>query len=407
MKLKTLAAFTMISMLTACGGGSGGSSEGDSENEQQEVTTTSYLGAASAGDFAEFSMDSDGQLTYSLSGFHFDGATGTIDTTNMAGGFYTATVDGDTLGLFMTSNLGLAVLPDESGKTPFISGLANSSAVTSEVAGKDYLFVGWKDDDELAQVITVNSDGSLSVKQIEDVVTEENGGPVATSIVGCWAKSPNGEYINALIDGHPDYVDVTSCSSVDETDTNDGYARVVIKPGDSRAGFIIDYADGSGFGIGLERKELEETPSDIPYDIFSMNFADVAFDLNNFQRFVVESDETADDTGSVTEYEYNCTTDGCTLTTEVSETFTVHYNQICAEDHGVDGAADPDRLPFDGMVCVISEGVGSLPTGSMFNALVDIEDGYFIAQLVETSTPDVSALGADPSARFTLGAAAE
>lgn len=405
MKIKSLFALAMVGVLSACGGGSGGTTDDAGQDDQQQATTTSYLGAASAGDFAEFSMDSDGQLSYSLRGFHFDGATGTIDTTNIAGGFYTATVDGNPLGLFMTSNLGLAVLPDEGSQAPFIAGLANSSTDVNEIADKDYIFIEWSGEASAA-LITLNADGTLEAKSIEDVVSEENGGGPAFSIEGCWAKSPNGDYINALTEYHPSYVDLTSCESIDETNTDDGYLRAVIKPGTSRAGFVVDFANGAGFGIGLERKVLQETPADIPYDIFSMNFADIAFDENNFQRFVVHSDDTADNTGRVTEYEYDCTMDGCTLTDEVSETFTVHYNQVCAEDHGVVGAAHPDLLPFDGMACVVADGSG-VPAGAMFNALVDIDDGYFIANLVNTSALDgVDFGGADPEARFTLGAVA-
>lgn len=390
MKYKSLLALSMAGMLSACGGGSG-STTTSTDTTVSTATTTDYLGAATAGDFASFSMDSNGLLSFSLSGVHFDGVSGQFDATNVVGGFYTATVDGNPLGLFMSGNLGLAVLPDSGLNTPFIVGLANSSIDTASIVDKDYIYIGWVNNAAVANIVTLSSDGTLAIKDLAEVAANENGDPTAPTITsGCWSASANGDYINVLTGIGQD------CSAVDETSTASNYLRAVIKPGASRAGFVVDYADGSGFGIGLERKVLASPAAEVTYDIFSMDFANIAFDTELFERLVVNA---GDATTDASEYNINCTDiSNCTDSTDLNHRFNIHYNHVCAT-----GANASNMVPFDGMACVevIEQGAGNttpLPLGTLFNTMIDDEDGYFIAQLEGASVGD-----ATWTSRMTLG----
>lgn len=339
----------MLMILAACGG-----SSGDGTVSSGTTTSTSYLGPAVQGDFAKFSFNSDDSLAYELSGAHFDGVSGTVDTTQYNGNYYLATVGAYNLGVFVASNIAMAVLPDESGATPFIVGLSNPSVDMTDIADKTYVYIEYRSNTAGANLVTINSDNTVTAQAIEDNLTPPGTSNIYT---GCWAESSNGAYINVLMGS-------TDCSAVDETSTDVNYLRVVIKPGVDRNGFVVDYADGSGFGIGLEQKSVSAPAADVTYNTLGLDFSNIDFTgADLFHQIVVHSD------GSATEYD---------LDGNVTSTMNIAYDKVCDQDESTSVTYD-----FTGMACAsMLTGDGA---GKDFNVFIDFEDGYFVAEM-ESST---------------------
>jgi len=236
-KLSTmlLSGLTTTLLLTGCGGGGGGSTT--------TTTTTStkatYTGAATAGDFANYSVESDGtnfKIKYSVKGKVFGDKSGEIDVQNMYENVFFKDAYNDYY--FISGSLGMAKVKFDTA-TAYVVGLnipqtAITADVLSNVVNKTY------------NIADLDSDtGAFSLKLLDVNTTDVN------SLSGTWTLHEVTGDISGTWKVNNNYIEFYNSN-------NELEANVVLKPGESRSGIIIDKVDG-GFAIGLEAKPITET----------------------------------------------------------------------------------------------------------------------------------------------------
>ncbi len=399
-----------IGLLAGCGGG-------NPDTDESDITT--YTGAASVGDMAQFTV-SGNALNYSLSGVRFGTASGNLSIAQIGGltDFYQATGGSQVLGMMLSDNLGIAILPNVpdlqnplNTVNAFVTGLANASNVEADIKGKDFLYVSYRTGPD-AFVLRINSDNSFKAQRVTDYVNDLNTAPNSTLNgdlgttnveTGCWRASAYGTYLNAVSSSvdlniatavnngscaNFDFVAAGYDSNPTSTLITSGYYRFMIKLGVSRTGLVVDYADGSGFGVGLETtlespSAVTATPAtDQTYSVFaapnvtSINLATLFNTTTGdspFYEVVLKTNDAVEMTPMNCNYgnPTNCSTTGQTTIGNMDAL----YDTFCYEDSSNPGSYL--QAPLPGMTCVF-QGALSNPS-KIYNALIDDQDGYFLA----------------------------
>lgn len=377
---------------------------------------STYTGAATVGDMAEFTVNGS-TLNYSLQGAHFGNTTGsmTIDQVSGTTNFYYADVNNTTIGMMLANNFGIALVPDvpdllspPNTVNTFVPALMNASNNEADVMGKAFLYVTYQSGPD-AYVLKLYGDNHFAAQRVRDYLADLaaagnaglNSEPGTTNLItGCWRASNSGNYLNAVTAGSDanisSAVNSSTCSQFDFVaagyDTNpastaSGYYRFMVKPGVNRTGLIVDMADGSGFGIGLQTTLEATAPvSSAPaaaetYSVFSapnVTTIDLStlFDVNTgaspFTQAVVKPNLLVEITPMTCNYSVTPVSCSVTGTAQIMDTF---YDKYCYEDPLNPGQFIAADLP--GMTCVFS---GSLNSPSrIYNAFIDDQDGYFFA----------------------------
>lgn len=380
---------------------------------------TRYSGAASVGDMAQFTV-SGNTLNYNVSGVRFGNASGSLTTTPISGttGFYESSVSSQPFGLMLSGNLGVAILPDVPDLTnppntvnAFVTGLSNASSNEADIQGKTFLYVTYRTGPS-AYVLRTNADNSYQAQRVIDYINDLSAAPGGTLSgnlgstnveTGCWRASTFGTYLNAVdssVDanvatavangtcGNFDFVAGGYDSNPTSTTMTTGYYRFMIKPGISRTGLVVDYADGTGFGVGLETTLESNTPVtavptvDQTYSVFAAanvttidlsTLFNVATGDSPFAEVVLKPNQAVELTAM--NCNYNVSPIACTTAGQPINMMDALYDTFCYEDPSSPGTYLQAALP--GMSCVFA---GSMTTPSrMYNALIDNEDGYFLA----------------------------
>jgi len=147
-------------------------------------------------------------------------------------------------------------------------------------------------------------------------------------------------------------VEVEDCRDINDSNAD---ARVIVKPGVSRSGIVVDLANGAGIGIGLEQKAILEEEVRGTYETFT-TFADEEGGSEEIFYRVVVSLVDENFVYQATPYDSN------TFTLDNAHTIEgeIAINQMC------------DGTPIDGVMCV------TLPGGMKTLGFMDPEDGYFM-----------------------------
>lgn len=298
---------------------------GGSSNNTPESTKTDYKGAITKGDYVTFTFDSSTlNLTYSVdsNSRYFGGVSGSVTLSNPYGKFYISSSLGASA--MIANNLLIGKIP-QNNDTAYVVGLQSSSAPTvSQVAGsthKKYVYTHIdKNSNVTLHTLQVNSNGTF---------TETNLGSSVTS-TGCW-KIDSGRLVAKG--------GVNNCTNVTSFDFN-----IVIKPGSSRSGIVVDYANGDGIGIGLEQQQLSTSDVAGTYESYYFENND-----DNFAKVEIDSSGTLKWKA--------CPGGSCTMPYSNG---TLSLNQDC------------DGNTVDGIACAT---VG----GNNYLAFIDNEDNYYIA----------------------------
>jgi hypothetical protein len=302
--------------LTGCGNNNDGNTP--------EPQSTTYQGAATVGDYANFSV-SGNTVTYSSTGTVFGSQNGTMNISQIHGPFYEDS--GSNTHLFLSDNIGIAKVPMGSS-SGYIVGLQQPSAASASlIAGKTYLYIHINSNGvPTGHKIDINANGTYSADSIS-----------GSTETGCW-KVWNSLFLVAK-------ASTNDCSSV--TDTSADY-RIVIKPGTNRNGIVVDYVNGSGFGIGLEQKAL--VAADVASGVYKSYYYNTANGSEGFG-------ETTLTNGNFVWKDCDTSSGICTQTTSG----TLAINQLC------------DGTPVQGVACATDA------NGDTFNVMLSPDDGYYFA----------------------------
>ena len=314
-----LALFTAGGMMLAGCGGGGGGSVSSSSSSGSSTSEGTYTGAASQGDLAIFSFDGK-NLTYEVSGPVFGDKKGTMTLEKVASDSPVyKNPEGDVY-MFFAGNLGIAEIDFDNNQVAYVVGLKDVKAPDmQELNGKDLLY------------FEALNDGTTSIKELK----LGNGTWELYDLNG-------NEISNGTLEIQDNYLVAK--------EGNDTVARVIIEPG-NRLAFVVDYADGSGFGIGLERKEL--TTEDV-VGTYLNHYYDDNDDIECVGKVTIQESEN----GTIT---YNYDETWCSDGQPEDDKGVILLNQLC------------DGTPFDGIVCVKSD-----ITGEEEEAFIDSQDGYYI-----------------------------
>ncbi|ADU97396.1 putative lipoprotein [Thermovibrio ammonificans HB-1] len=319
---KSLTLLTLLVALSSCGGGGGGSTNLSSENTT--ATSVTYLGAASQGDLAKFSLNGN-SLTYEVQGPVFGDVKGNMTIqVNQQKPFYKGEVNGTQVYMMLSGNIGFADVIIN-GTDTLLVGLSNIGNLTdSEIAGKDFVYVEVLNTGEVGgYTIRLNSDHTWTMYDFSGNLEDS----------GSWQMTSE-NYVNA-------------------TDSYGNTYHVIIKPGISRAGFIVDLPNG--FGIGLEQKALTQNEITGTYSYYSY---DVQYDEDCFGTVKVWYDN------STNTYKYLAKTIWCDDPADIG------YEE--------NGTLTPNS-PVNGTLTLTD------PQGNKGYIFLDPEDGYFTGVGVDSN----------------------
>jgi hypothetical protein len=310
----------------------------------------SYSGAAAPGDFARLQIRDD-NLSFELNGTHFGSVSGSITLSPAVPGdifFFGTLENGQIVQIAKAHNLGIAIVPvDDQGGMTLVSGLAVTGEVDEQkLTGgnyKSYIFADITPNGVEGSVLTLVADHRFRGDTADGSV-----------YYGCWKAM--GDHIVAK-ERAANSFDELDCSDTSDLNDTSAQYRVVVKPGESRAGIVVDHVDGSGFGIGLEQKALSPSEVNGTYEMFAW--------YNDDTTQLFRADVGADENGSLgyklTPYE--CDNNGCVLSTDENRTILgeIAINKLC------------DGSDFNGTICVTDPASGTQGIG-----FIDPVDGYFM-----------------------------
>ncbi len=230
-----LSVVILLFSLAGCGGGGGGG-EGIVSGTSGGTT---YLGAAGAGDFVRITIAPDNSsLSYEVFGPVFGNQTGTLRMESYPDKphFYKLFLDNGTqvADMFLSGNMAFFGIYLD-GNSTVLAGLkkVRNTLTAADVNGTyNYVHIPANGTGLAFYRITVYENGTYYAENILDNAYNETG---------CWRLSDTGDYLLAK-------AGATDCAGL--TEDNATY-RIVIKPGTHR-GFVVDYVNGSGFGVGIE-----------------------------------------------------------------------------------------------------------------------------------------------------------
>ena len=304
--------------LTACGGGGGGGGSSSTK-------TATYTGAASAGDLATFTFDGR-VLTYRVSGPVFGNLSGSLTLTPVEGPFLYK--DEDDNYYYFSGNLGVAEIELDDGRIAWVAGLQNVARPTVEqVAGnssKNYLYIEIDQNGTIdGYILTVNANNTWYTTDLSGQIED----------YGNWTIVDN--YIRAY-------------------DSENNTYNVIVKPGTSRAGIVVDYGNGNGMGIGLEQKTL--TADDVT-GTYTSYYYDPVSGLECFGNVTVSANNGT--------YSYTYTA-SCSDNSTDDSAGTLELNTFCY--------ANGTRVPLNGIACAQDAN-----SGNLYDVFIDPVDGYYIA----------------------------
>jgi hypothetical protein len=306
-------------------------------SDTADTTTLKYAGTVMPGDFVHFSR-TGGTLEYHVEGDVFGDENGTVSVTDLTGDGYIfrGDVSGAAAYFFTAGNIGMAALP--------LAGTAHVAIGLRETLG------GLTDDNVIGTYVYAQAEFDRTTGELSgadgceiELKYDHTAEAECTSGTGTgrWDISTDNTYV-LLRDGN-------ATTTVTDADAD---ARVVIRPadGDARKGFLVDVADGGGFGIGLEAKEM--TQAELTGDYFIVDYKE-----GELSKITVEADAS----------------DPRRLTADLTQFYTasgwearsgtvgeILINQGC------------DGVDHDGVACVIDE------SGLRNHAFVDNTNGYFV-----------------------------
>jgi hypothetical protein len=211
-----------------------------------------------------------------------------------------------------------------------IAGLKVAGEInTTAIVDKNYIYTEITDDGIEAGILHIDQNGSFTIAYLEDNES------------GCW---------KALDDHIVVQSDTSNCSSVDDSNAD---AKVVIKPGESRSGIVVDLTEG-GFGIGLEQKLITSEEMNGVYDAYAQDSEGdyfynitISYDGSNFVYVATP---------------YICDESGCSLSTTPELSGNIKINKLCND------------YDMPGVMCVdLGDGYENGALG-----FIDPEDGYFM-----------------------------
>ena len=297
------------------------------------TAVATYSGAAAPGDFARYYIDSNNILSYHLSGAVFNDISGELPIIPLTDNniFFVADLGGgEYLKLALSNNLGIAIVPVGDGESTMVTALkVTGSTDTTQIVNKNYIYAEISNEGVEGSLLRINADNSYTLYFMDG--SSENG---------CWK----------VLNDHLVAKESSDCSDVNDTSAE---ARIVIKPGVSRAGIVVDLVDGSGFGVGLEQKAIQNSEMVGEFEAYETDG-----EKDNFYKIEVKND----DGFYYIATPYECNENGCVLNSDEATTGEIAINQLC------------DGTNIDGVMCV-DLGYGLEYGGIGF---IDPEDGYFM-----------------------------
>lgn len=342
-KFKLLPFILTSVVLIACGG------DGDSQTPSTQPSTNyqgTYLGAAKVGDMAEFTVNGT-KLSYKVEGSVFGSKTGSFDIKPLAIGassnthFWKST--DNNIHLFLAENLGFAYISnvDPNGKDSIVIGLREIGDINS-IIGKEFIYID----------ITTFGVASCSViiKNDKTYNYECSSGDRGD---GCWKTDSSNKRLLAK-----DTINTINCSSWDGSGPDYYITAKSINAG--RAGFILDHVDGTGVGIGLEKK-IYDLNSEIPADSIQFETLDWTMDNNGNLVFCTTTVDIQKNQSGNWTYTWK-SGEPCNYTAEGIIQENCYYDNNGTE------------YQRDGILCA-----SDTTTGTKYNIMIDREGGYYIA----------------------------
>jgi hypothetical protein len=327
----TISMLTSILYFSGCGG-----------NKNTQNTTIqailppqgNYIGAASAGDLATFYVNGT-QLDYNVSGMVFGNQSGTLSLNNyFDNNFWYATTPATDI--FLSNNLGIARVLLSPATYAYVIGLKQSSLTIGDISGKEFLYMHMPASG-IPEGFTLKIDSNQTF-----TATNISTNTVST---GCW---------KLVFDHLIGKLGTSDCSL--ETDNTADY-RIMIKPGSSRSGIIVDYTNnngnGDGYGIGVEKRALTNTEVSGTYRGYY--YDPTIPGMTGFSEVTVNGN-------SFTWSDCNTTTNTCTQTNNG----TLALNKLC------------DNTDMNGTLCATDSG------GNQSQVFIDPTDGYYFAVDITT-----------------------
>jgi hypothetical protein len=340
-----------IGFIASCGGGGGGGSVSTQATVPQDSQGT-YTGAATAGDFARFSVNGT-TLYYTVTGPIFGELNGSVEMEPMFGNLDTHfwKSKGGDVKAFFSRNIGLAYVETSDGREAIITGLRKVTDINT-IIGKTFVYVDLRNSGIDGCEITINGSSNDTYGNFTYECLS------GTSGAGCWKLDISNNRLLATTEPTQDANGNPDCANWDGSNPTE---YVVAKPGNNRAGFVVDHTDGSGVGIGLEKKAYS-TELD-PNKTYT------------FEILGIYPDEICPGTVTVyfngTEWVYEWQSDYCNETS----------NGTLALDNICPGTA------YEGVICATNN-----VSGNQYNVLFDPVDGYYIAVSTDGENIEIGAL---------------
>ena len=330
-------ATALVFLMVSCGGGGGGNSSSGGSS------STTYLGSVGPGDFARVTI-SGNTLTYEISGSVLGNKSGTLQMEAYPGkkSFYKLLDDNrnKVADVFLSGNMVFAGVNID-GNYYALVGLkkVENGLKKSDVIGT-YNYVHVKNPGPTLEYyrLQVYDNGTYSAENILNPSVSETG---------CWKLAGTGDYLLAKA-GESD------CNNVNNWDY-----KIVVRPG-TRKAIVVDYVDGSGFGIGLESYNMTSvsenmTTCTVEYYWWNTNRDEDGWGNATYNR--------SNGTINLEEYDFDGTPEG-------TISGTVRLDKI------YNGT---DFIPHQGMAFLSTQN----GNGTIF---FDPDEGYFIDIFNETGT---------------------
>ena len=359
-KFTLLSSITSLSLLVACGGG-GDSTTSNIVTEPYKNFQGTYVGAAKGGDFATYTVNGT-VVSYKLNGPIFGQKSGSFEIEPMVQGASSNThfwksKDGNVY-MFLSRNLGLAYIPNASpnGDNAIVVGLREVGDI-SQIIGKTFVYVDITTNGVDGCEVAINSDNTFTFNCLS-----------GSSGSGCWKLDQNNNRLLATT------AQSTNCSIWDGS--NPEY-YVVAKPptNNGRAGFILDHTDGSGIGIGLEKKQYN---LDTVLQGGQVQFETLDWTVDPITGNVVfcQATVTVYKDQNTGQWKYSWKSSApCNFSGEGV------LEQNCYYD------SNNNSYAYNGVLCAYNQTLGNY-----YNVMVDIQEGYYIAVKSDGSDFEIGAL---------------
>ena len=365
MKRLSLYIIIVISyLLTGCGGNN--NTNPTSSNKDYSGT---YKGAATVGDLGSFNFSTsspytNATLSYTITGSVYTSASASnVILTPLGGssdGHFWENSNG--IDIFVASNIGIANDPNLSPPAKIVA-LRNpddaNTIMPSAGAIKKFIYIDHNRNSNTQKGCVVKFKGDKSLEYSCSDTTSGNG---------CWAYDPND---NKKVLASISTSSCTYSNIVSNLDFN-----IMLKSGIKRDALIVDHVDGSGIGVGVEKKAITTTNNNPNGDLDpSKTYEFKILQHDNLGNACIE---TATLSYNTNQWVYNATR---AAPCSGSSSGIVELNRYY-DSSGI-------LLSTNGAVA-IHNSANSI--NSYKNLLFDIENGYFIAIKYDGSGFRVGAL---------------